>query len=346
MNQQKNRSPLSNMTPASQRTLKLRRIVKATLVVLALASGTASLGIVSMQPALAAATMVKTQPGYYRLMVGSFEVTALSDGTASLPVDQLLIGEKPDQIDRQLAASFLKSPVETSFNAFLINTGSKLILIDAGAGTMFGADSGKLLTSLQAAGYTADQVDEIYLTHLHVDHIGGLLNGSQRAFPNALVRADQKDADFWLSRENAAAAPQDSKPFFEGAVKALQPYIDAGKFRPFSGDGELSPGIRSEASYGHTAGHNSYVIASKGQKLVILGDLIHVAAVQFAHPEVAIGFDSDGHAAAEDRRKVFDGVVKTGDLVAGSHLSFPGLGHVGKEGNGYRWYPLNYGLAR
>ncbi len=329
----------------SQPQIGLRNMLKATLLATALGV-IASVGVVGMEPAMAAAPMVKTQPGYYRHMVGDFEVTVLSDGTASLPANQLLVGEKADEIDRQLAASFLKSPVETSINAFLINTGSKLILIDAGAGTMFGADSGKLAKSLQAAGYRANQVDEIYLTHLHIDHIGGLLNGSQRAFPNAVVRADKKDADFWLSRENAAAAPKESKSFFDGAVSALQPYVDAGKFKSFSGDTELSPGIRSEANYGHTAGHNSYVISSKGQKLVILGDLIHVAAVQFAKPEITIGFDSDGHEAAEDRRKVFDGVVKSGDLVAGSHLSFPGLGHIAKDGKGYRWYPLNYGPAR
>ena len=117
--------------------------------------------------------MVKTQaPGYYRIMVGDFEVTALSDGTAQAPLGQFL-NEKPELVERALAHDFLKDPVELSVNAFLINTGAKLVLVDTGdAGGMQG--TGKLLENLKAAGYDPAQVDEVYITHMHGDHISGL----------------------------------------------------------------------------------------------------------------------------------------------------------------------------
>lgn len=311
----------------------------------AFASALLAVAIGGAGSAWAQAPMVKTQPGYYRMMVGQFEVTALNDGTTQLPADKLLQGIKPDNLQRLLAVEHLRSPVETSFNAFLVNTGNKLILIDAGTGAAFGPDSGHLLQSLKAAGYSPEQVDEVYLTHLHLDHIGGLSDGTSRAFPNAVVRVDKKDADYWLDPAKAAAAPTAAKPYFEGAAKTLQPYIAAGKFTPFDHDQELTPGISSKAEAGHTAGHDNFVIQSGGQKLIVIADLIHVGAVQFPRPQVTIGFDTEPKEAAAQRRAAFDDAVKQGYWVAGSHLSFPGIGHINKDGNGYRWLPINYALV-
>lgn len=119
-------------------------------------------------PALAAAPQQKSQaPGYYRLALGAFEVTALNDGTVDLPVDKLLTGAKPGQVEKALGHAYLKSPLETSVNAFLVNTGTKLVLIDTGAAGLFGPTLGRLLANLKAAGYTPEQVDEIYITHFH-----------------------------------------------------------------------------------------------------------------------------------------------------------------------------------
>src|ERR1700690_1812435 len=124
----------------------------------------------------AVAPIVKTQaPGYYRQMVGDIEVTALSDGTAMLPVKDLLVNATPEEITHALARAYLASPLETSINAFLVNTGTKLVLIDTGTGGAMGPTSGKLLGNLRAAGYGPEQVDEVYITHMHGDHIGGLL---------------------------------------------------------------------------------------------------------------------------------------------------------------------------
>jgi glyoxylase-like metal-dependent hydrolase (beta-lactamase superfamily II) len=286
--------------------------------------------------------MVKTQaPGYYRMMLGSYEVTALSDGTVKLPVDQLL-KTSPARVKETLAKSSLVSPLDTSVNAYLINTGDKLILIDAGAGQLFGPTLGNLVANMKAAGYQPEQVDEIYVTHLHADHVGGLVSNGAIVFPNAIVRADQKDADYWLSEDNLNKAAEGDKDFFKGAMASINPYIKAGHFKPFTGDTELSPGISAISTYGHTVGHTSYLVQSQGQKLVVIGDLIHVAAVQLPDPTVTIGFDSDTKNASIARRKVFDAASKNGEWIAAAHLSFPGIGHLRMDGKGYTFIPVNY----
>ncbi|MEN3274990.1 MAG: hypothetical protein V7631_780 [Massilia sp.] len=297
-------------------------------------------------PALAAAPMAKTPaPGYYRVMVGDFEITPLSDGTVDLPVDKLLT-QKTEKTQAALAKAHLKTPLETSDNAFLVNTGSKLILIDTGAGVLFGPTLGKLLASMKAAGYAPEQVDEVYLTHFHSDHLGGLTAQSKIVFPNAIVRAAKAEADYWLSQANMDKAPAEGKDTFKNAMAALDPYIKAGKFKTFEGDVQMSPGIRAVGGHGHTPGHTTFVVESRGQKMVLIGDLIHVAAVQFENPAVTIGFDGDQKAAAAARKKLFDAAAKDGSLIGGAHLQFPGLGHLRTEGKGYRFIPVNYTQMR
>lgn len=297
-------------------------------------------------PSFAAAPMAKTPaPGYFRMMLGEFEVTPLSDGTVDLPVDKLLT-QQADKTTAALAKAHLKAPLETSDNAFLINTGKKLILIDTGAGVLFGPTLGKLQASMKAAGYTPDQVDEVYLTHMHSDHLGGLLVQSKMAFPNAVVRASKREADHWLSQANMDKAAADDKGSFKNAMAGLDPYVKAGKFKTFEGDIEVSPGIRAQGGHGHTPGHTTFVVESGGRKMVVVGDLIHVAAVQFENPAVTIGFDGDQKAAAAARKKLFDAAAKDGALIGGAHLQFPGLGYLRSEGKGYRFTPVNYTQMR
>ena len=308
-----------------------------------LARGAALAAALMIGAAHAAAPQVKTQaPGFYRVMLGDFEVTALSDGTVALPVDKLLTNTKPGQVDKALSRSFLKPPVETSVNGYLINTGTKLVLIDTGAAKLFGPTLGNLVDNLKAAGYQPEQVDEIYITHMHADHVGGLMAGDKLAFPNAIVRADQHDADFWLSAANLEKAPEAMKGFFQGAQASLNPYVAAGKFKPFNGSTELVPGIKAVAAAGHTPGHSTYLVESQGQKLALWGDLMHVAAVQFAAPAVTIQFDVDSKAAAKQRAAAYAAAAKQGYLVGSAHLSFPGLGHLRTEGKGYVFVPVNY----
>ena len=314
------------------------RLLKISLS-LALAFGALSV----IAPAIAAAPQVKTQaPGFYRMMLGDFEITALNDGTVDLPMDKLLAGGKKGEVAKAFDKVYLKAPIETSVNAYLVNTGSKLVLIDTGAAGLFGPTLGKLLANLKAAGYTPDQVDEIYITHLHPDHVGGLLTDGKIAFPNAIVRMDKHDADYWLSAQNLEKAPADGKGFFQGAQASVKPYADAGRIKPFEGETELVPGIRAVATPGHTPGHSFYVVESKGQKLVVWGDVMHAAAVQFPDPSITIAFDTDSKLAGPVRKKAFADAAKAGYWVAIAHVAFPGIGHLRAEGKGYRWVPVNY----
>ena len=292
----------------------------------------------------AGAPMAKGQaPGWFRMHVGDFEVTALSDGTIELPVDTLLTNTTPDKVKKALAAFYLKAPVELSVNAFLVNTGSKLVLIDAGAAGLFGPTLGKFLANLKASGYQPEQVDEIYITHMHPDHVGGLAAGDKAVFPNAVVRAAKAEGDFWLTPANMDAAPAAMKDFFKGAMASLSPYVKSGKFKPIEGaEAELVPGVHATSAFGHTPGHTIYAIESKGEKMVFWGDLMHVAAVQFPDPSVTIQFDSDSKAAAPQRKKAFAEAATKGYFVGVAHISFPGIGRLRKAGAGFEWVPVNY----
>jgi glyoxylase-like metal-dependent hydrolase (beta-lactamase superfamily II) len=318
------------------RSLPWRAAVAAALT---LASGTALVPTTAQ----AAAPQVKTQaPGYYRLMLGDFEITALSDGTLELPLDKLLTNVKPAQVEKAFARAYLKSPVEGSFNAFLINTGSALVLVDTGAGNLYGPTLGKLQASLKAAGYQPEQIDAVLITHLHSDHIGGLMAGDKRAFPNATVHLAKAEADYWMSADNMKKAPAEAQSMFQSAMAMLTPYATADKLKPFEADTDLVPGIKAVLTVGHTPGHSNYVVESKGQKLMLLGDLLHVAAVQFPDPSVTVQFDTDSKAAAAQRKKVLADAAKQGYWLGFAHVSFPGLGHVTSEGKGYVYVPALY----
>ena len=322
--------------------LSMRRSIAAVAAAVSLA-----LLALTFAPADAAAPMAKKSgPGYYRMMLGDFEVTALSDGTTDLPVNTMLNGIAPADIDKVLAGQALKSPLETSFNAYLINTGAKLILIDSGYGTYQGPTLGRMLENLKASGYAPEQVDEVYITHMHPDHVGGLMNGSQRVFPNAVVRADKADQDLWLSAEQLEKAPAARQRNFKIAQESLNPYVAAGKFSAFEGNTTLGNGISSILTGGHTPGHSMFAVESKGQKMIVLGDLMHVAAVQFAQPAVGISFDINSKVSAAARARLYDEAAKGLTILAASHISFPGLGRVRTDGAGYVWLPVNYSVTR
>jgi glyoxylase-like metal-dependent hydrolase (beta-lactamase superfamily II) len=292
----------------------------------------------------AAAPMQKTQgPGYYRMMLGDFEITALSDGTIDLDMQKMLTDTTPERVAAALARQYLTPMVETSVSAYLVNTGPKLVLIDAGSGTMFGPTLGKLAANLRAAGYDPAQVDEILVTHLHGDHAGGLVTGEVAVFPNAIVRAAQKEADHWLSPTAMEAAPEAVRPAYRSAMASIKPYSATGRFKPFSGDAELVPGIRAIVTGGHTPGHAIFAVESRGQKIVFWGDLMHVGAVQFAEPSVTFRFDTDPKTAASQRKKNFADAAQRGYWVGAAHLPFPGIGRVRSDGEGsYLWIPANY----
>lgn len=160
------------------------------------------------EQARAAAPQQHTQaPGWYRMMLGDFEITALLDGTHPFPIDEVMTHATREQLSALLAQSDVVRPVEGSINAFLVNTGQRLVLVDTGAGALYGDCCGRLVMNLRAAGYQPEQVDDILLTHLHRDHVGGVAAGHAMAFPNATIHVSRVDLDYWTSRANQKAAP-------------------------------------------------------------------------------------------------------------------------------------------
>jgi len=328
---------MSHPRPRSARALLLASIAFAAVTSLML------------PPAHAAAPMVGTQaPGYYRIMVGAIEVTALSDGTIDFPMNTLLVGEPSSQIRAAYKSAFQGLPAETSMNQFLINTGGKLVLVDTGAGAFFGPTLGDTVASLRASGYRPEQVDEVVITHMHADHTGGLVQDGEPTFKNAVVHIARADLDFWMNPANEAKAPEGVRASFNVAQKALAPYIAAGKLKPFDGQVVIAPGVTAVPAPGHTAGHTYYAVESKGEKLLVWGDVVHSAAVQFRDPSVRIAWDSDDHAAEAAREKVLADAARGGYLIAGAHLPFPGLGHVTRAaaGQGYVFVPVTYSTNR
>ncbi|MBB5202908.1 glyoxylase-like metal-dependent hydrolase (beta-lactamase superfamily II) [Inhella inkyongensis] len=279
-------------------------------------------------------------PGWFRMKLGSFEVTALNDGIFKLPVDKLLQTPDPTLVARRLQHHYLGLPLDTSVNAYLVHTGEKLVLIDTGYNNT-NASIGLMLTHLRASGYQPEQVDEVYITHFHGDHINGLTDKDGKAvFPNAIVRADQRESGFWLGDE--AAAPEGARGGMANAKRVMKPYLEAGRFKPFDGATELVKGLRAVPTYGHTPGHTIYVAESGADKMVFWGDLMHVAAVQFAHPEVTIQFDSDPKTAYPQRDAQYKDAAKGGYYVGVTHISFPGIGKLRADGKAYEWLPVNY----
>lgn len=324
--------------------------LRGALLALAVAGATAAVAA----PALAAPpAQLRTQaPGFYRMALGDVEITALYDGYIDLD-PKILSGASAEDIQGLLARMFLAATpgVQTAVNAFLVHTGSNLVLVDTGTAKAFGPTLGYITDNIRAAGYDPAQIDAVLLTHLHPDHANGLVTADgAMAFPNAEVRVAKAEADFWLSEEAAAKAPADAQPFFAMARAAVAPYAAAGKLKPFQPGEALVPGVSSVAAAGHTPGHSGYLVSTKGASILMWGDLVHSHSVQFARPEVAIEFDVDKAQAVETRKRIFADAAALRLWVAGAHLPFPGIGHVRAETRaepaGYAWVPVEYGPIR
>ncbi|HAT33369.1 MAG TPA: MBL fold metallo-hydrolase [Janthinobacterium sp.] len=279
----------------------------------------------------------------YAFSVGDIRFFALSDGSVPQDLHDLLRDTSNKQTDALLHAALLANPVEASINAFLFKLDGRVVLVDTGSGQMFPAGyGGKLLGSLAAAGVTPEQVSDILLTHAHDDHIGGLVRDGHPVFPNATIHIGKPDIDFFLDRSNAAKAHYDMK-YFDEANTALKPYIDAGKVQTFSGSGAIMTGVTATVHPGHTPGSAFYEVESAGQKIVFVGDIVHVAAVQFPEPNITITYDVDRAKAAQVREKTFAAFAQDRTLIAVPHMSFPGIGHIRAVGQGYEWLPVAYG---
>lgn len=281
-------------------------------------------------------------PGYYRMTLGKLRITAVSDGTVTVPLNTLLTHVSPEKLREAMARDALTPQAETSINAYVIDDGKKRVLVDTGAGELFGRNGGHLLTNLAAAGYPAETIDTVLLTHIHADHSGGVSRAGKPAFPKAEVFVDKRDVNFWLNPANVNRVEASQAHTFAESERTLRPVITAGRLKTFLAPATLPGGIRAESTAGHTPGSVLYRVESEGQTLVLWGDIIHAKAVQMPDPDVAIHFDVNQQQAIGTRERILRQAADQGYWVAAAHISFPGLGHVQHDGQGYRWVPGNY----
>jgi glyoxylase-like metal-dependent hydrolase (beta-lactamase superfamily II) len=282
--------------------------------------------------------------GALRYKVGNVEVTALLDGYLDV-TSEVVVGYDAAEGERLRDKAMIeKDSLRLPVNAFLVNTGERLVLVDTGSADAMGPTMGRLPLALEAAGVTTDQIDALLITHMHPDHLFGAVDGEgKRVFANAELILPEADNAFWYDDAAMNGAPDQFKPFFLGARKAAEAY--QGSQTLFSGEEEILPGIRPMALPGHTPGHTGYVIDSNGETLVIAGDIVHMAMYQFDRPDWGIGFDVDGAAAAQTRKKFFDQAASDKLLFAGAHIPFPGMGRIAREGEGYRFVPAGWPYA-
>lgn len=285
--------------------------------------------------------MQKSQvPGYSRFMVGNYEITSIYDGYSNLALDVYkgIEAVRAEGIIKKeyshISGSGEDFKLKISVNTFLINTGKELILVDTGYGDSAGATAGFVKKNIELAGYKAEDVDKIIFTHLHPDHVGGLIEGGKPVYPNAVIYVNEKEMDFWLNNSG----------FKKELKDILNSYKSNKKYKPMKNGTEITAGIKGILLPGHTIGHTGFEVTSAGQKLLIWGDIVHGYEVQFADPNVTTAYDYDQTQARETRKALMEKVSKEGTMVAGAHLPFPGVGHVSaNEGSaGYRWIPWQY----
>ncbi len=287
-------------------------------------------------------------PGFFRMPFGEFEITAVYDGAVRAP-SGIMHGLIQPDVDALLEDSFYdpKSKMPIMINAFLINTGRNLVLVDTGAGAYFGAMAGMLPESIKAAGYALKDIDTVLITHFHGDHVLGLTDAGGRAiFPKATVMTSAPESAYWLNDEMYAQAPEDKKPALTALRQAVAPYIVAKRLKTFALDQSPVPGIETVPLLGHTPGHCAFRVTSQGQgqgqSMVFWGDTVHCMAVQFPRPEVSVDFDTDQPKAVATRLALMARLAQEETWVAGAHLPFPGIGRLRARPQGYAWMPVEF----
>lgn len=276
-------------------------------------------------------------PGVYHMTVGDMLVTALNDGMFEGSFGML--GDfDPTAAARLHQAAFRAIPPKLAVNCFLLWIGDRLALVDAGCGGVFGPRLGRLAGWLRAVGVAPTDIDMVLATHLHPDHIGGLVDADGAArFPNAELVVHADDAAFWADDATlAGAADAQVRSFIQLARTTLAAYRD--RTRTMTG-GEALPGVTLVPAPGHTPGHAGWLLSSGAASLLIWGDVVHMPGVQFAHPQAGMSFDTDPGQAIATRKRIMDMAATDRLAVAGMHLDFPTFGHVARSGDGYAFVP-------
>lgn len=289
----------------------------------------------------------KQVAGYYQYQSGQTQITTLLDGTNFIS-PSLFKGLSEQQIHASLKKYYADQAkgVQTSVNAFLVNTGHSLVLVDSGAASCLGSHLGSVLSNLKASGYTPEQVDSILLTHLHPDHVCGISKNGVANFPNATVYVSSTEANYWLNPEQVNKIQKEKQAVFLATVEkikqAIAPYQAKQRFKTFK-QGDQIQDFKVISSSGHTLGHTSYELKTTNETIVFVGDIVHSHSIQFDHPETAIAYDADPKQAIATRLKLFAEFAKEGETIAAPHLPFPGIGHIySADGKTYQWIPIHF----
>lgn len=279
-------------------------------------------------------------PGFYRFMTGDIELICISDGTLLSDI-HAVVGVSIEQVRALFDASFFPSTVRCSTNNYIIRSQGRTALVDTGAGPFIYETSGKMLEHAAAAGITPGDIDTVLFTHIHPDHISGLMDANwKKVFPHAVLKMHAAEFEFWLSDDPQSRKMDHVKHEANHVIRFMSPYLD--QIELF-GDGEVFPGVNAVALPGHTPGHTGYLVSSQGKEILIWGDVIHWPVVQFALPDAAMTYDVDPIQAAKTRWDILNKAASTGLLVAGMHLWFPGFTRVRREGAAFAMAPVPWG---
>ena len=309
-----------------------------------LLAGSAVAAFSSAHPATAeVAPNGKQAPGVYRYKIGSYELTALYDGIWYRPITDKFIRNAPfADVEHALDAAFMPhDKLATPFTALVVNTGSKLVLIDTGTGGQISATAGELPDNLIAAGIDPNAVDAIVISHFHPDHINGIKDKDNKLiFPNAEIMVPAPEWTFWMDDANLNAAPADLKPTF---LNQRRIFADIAKqVTHYEPGKEVAPGIVTLPAPGHTPGHTVFAVHSGNQSLLVLSDTAQHPAVFARHPNWEAAFDVDGPEAVATRKKIFDRAAADRMLITGYHFPFPACGHLIKTATGYEHVPVEW----